>query len=156
MVCRDMGRAVRQSGSSEAMGRNEPLPRDSLTGVHVLVVDDDPDARQVFRAVLEYCGALVTAVGTAREALAVLDRVVPDVLVVDIVLPGRSGSWLLGEIRRLPRRRGGTVPALACTAYEEDHPAVRLAAAGFQKCLGKPLDPWKLSREVAALARQPR
>lgn len=138
------------------MGRTDPLPRDGLVGVHVLVVDDDPDARQVFRTVLEYCGALVTAVSSARDALSVLGRVVPDVLVLDIVLPGRSGYWLIGEIRRLPRERGGAVPALACTAYGEEHPPERLAAAGFQQHLRKPLDPWELSRVVASLARQAR
>ena len=138
------------------MGRTDPLPRDSLTGVHVLVVDDDPDARQVFRTVLEYCGALVTAVGSAHEALSVLGRVTPDVLVADIVLRGRNGYWLLREVRKLPRERGGMVPALACTGYGDDHPPARLAAGGFDRCLRKPLDPWVLSQEVAELARRPR
>jgi CheY-like chemotaxis protein len=120
----------------------------------VLVVDDDPDARQVFRTVLQYCGALVTTASSAREALAVLGRVVPDVLVVDIVLPGRSGYWLISEIRKLPREAGGAVPALACTGYGEDHPATRLEAAGFQRYIRKPIDPWELSRIVGSLARQ--
>ncbi len=135
------------------MGRNDPLPRDSLVGVHVLVVDDDPDARQVFRTILEYCGALVATAASAREALTVLGRVVPDVLVVDIVLPGRNGYWLIGEIRKLPREQGGAVPALACTAYAEDHSPERLEASGFQKLIRKPIDPWELSRLVGALAR---
>jgi CheY-like chemotaxis protein len=136
------------------MGRTDPLPRDSLLGVHVLVVDDDPDARQVFRTVLQYCGALVTTAASAREALDVLARVVPDVLVVDIVLPGRNGYWLMGEVRKLPPERGGRVPALACTGYREDHPAGRLAAGGFEKYLRKPIDPWELSRLVGELARR--
>lgn len=135
------------------MGRNDPLPRDSLVGIHVLVVDDDPDARQVFRTILEYCGALVTTAASAREALTAFGRVVPDVLVVDIVLPGRNGYWLIGEIRKLPREQGGAVPALACTAYAEDHPPERLEAAGFQQLIRKPIDPWELSRLVGALAR---
>jgi CheY-like chemotaxis protein len=135
------------------MGRTDPLPRDSLIGVHVLVVDDDPDARHVFRTILQYCGALVTTAASAREALTVLARVVPDVLVCDIVLPGQSGYWLLSEIRKLPPARGGAVPALACTGYGDDHPAERLTAAGFQAHLRKPIDPWALSRAIAALAR---
>lgn len=136
------------------MGRTDPLPRDSLVGVHVLVVDDDPDARHVFRTILQYCGALVTTASSAREALAVLDRVVPDVLVCDIVLPGQSGYWLLSEIRKRPATRGGAVPALACTGYTEDHPVERLTAAGFQSHLRKPIDPWALSRAIATLSRQ--
>jgi CheY-like chemotaxis protein len=135
------------------MGRTDPLPRDSLVGVHVLVVDDDPDARHVFRTILQYCGALVTTASSAREALSVLGRVVPDVVVVDIVLPGQSGYWLMAEIRKLPPEHGGAVPALACTGYAEDHPATRLTAAGFQKYMRKPIDPWELSRSVATLAR---
>jgi CheY-like chemotaxis protein len=135
------------------MGRTDPLPRDSLVGVHVLVVDDDPDARHVFRTILQYCGALVTTASSAREALAVLDRVVPDAIVCDIVLPGQNGYWLISEIRaRLPER-GGTVPALACTGYGEDHPAGRLTTAGFQRALRKPIDPWELSRAIGELAR---
>ena len=138
------------------MGRTDPLPRDSLIGVHVLVVDDDPDARHVFRTILQYCGALVTTASSAREALAVLGRVVPDVLVCDIVLPGHNGYWLISEIRKLPPERGGTVPALACTGYGEDHPGERLTAAGFQMQLRKPIEPWALSRAIATLARQSR
>lgn len=136
------------------MGRTDPLPRDSLVGVHVLVVDDDPDARQVLRAVLSYCGALVTTAESAGQALTILGRVVPDVAVVDIVLPDHDGYWLLSEIRRLPPQQGGAVPALACTGYYEDHAPARLLAAGFQAHIKKPIDPWELARLVATLARQ--
>ncbi|MBI2217532.1 MAG: response regulator [Candidatus Rokubacteria bacterium] len=136
------------------MGRRDPLPRDSLVGVHVLVVDDDPDARQVIRSVLQYCGALVTTAVSANEALGILSRVVPDVVVVDIVMPGADGYWLIAEIRKLPPERGGHVPALACTAYHEEHTPERLLAAGFQNQMRKPIDPWELSRLVAGLARQ--
>lgn len=131
------------------MGRTDPLPRDSLVGVHVLVVDDDPDARQVVRAVLQYCGALVTTAGSAADALTILGRVVPDVAIVDIMLPGRDGYWLIAEIRRRPREQGGAIPALAYTAYHEDHPAGRVLAAGFQAHMRKPIDPWELARLVA-------
>ncbi len=134
------------------MGRTDPLPADSLAGLHVLVVDDDPDARDVIRTILEYCGALVTAAATARRALAILDHIVPDVIVIDIVMPGRNGYWLIEEIRRRPPDKGGAVAALACTGYADLHPLERLQAAGFQECLRKPIDPWELSRRVAALA----
>ncbi len=136
------------------MGRTDPLPADSLTGVHVLVVDDDTDAREVIRTILEYCGALAMTAETARRALAVLDHIVPDVIVIDIVMPGRSGYWLIEEIRKRPPDKGGAVPALACTGYADLHPRERLQAAGFQKDLRKPIDPWELSRLVAALARR--
>jgi CheY-like chemotaxis protein len=136
------------------MGRTDPLPTDSLQGVHVLVVDDDRDARDILRTVLEYCGALVTACASARQAMRVLHRVVPDVVVTDIVMPGRNGYWLLRELRRLPPGRGGDVPVLACTAYAELHGRERLLAAGFQDHLRKPVDIALLSRLVATLARR--
>jgi CheY-like chemotaxis protein len=135
------------------MGRRDPLPRDALVGVNVLVVDDDPDARQVIRTVLQYCGALVTTAASAQQALRLLSRILPDVIVVDIVMPARDGYWLLEQIRALPPDRGGSVPALACTAYHDEHTPERLAAAGFQKLLRKPIDPWELSRCIASLAR---
>lgn len=136
------------------MGRTDSIPTDSLIGVHVLVVDDDRDARNVIKTVLEYCGALVTTARSAREALAILGRVVPDVLVIDIVLPGHDGYWLIEEVRKLPPEKGGAVPALACTGYGDLHTPARLLEAGFREQLRKPIDPWELARLVAALARQ--
>ena len=56
------------------MGRRDPLPADALTGVHVLIVDDDPDARDLIGTVLQYCGALVSAVAVAVDALALVER----------------------------------------------------------------------------------
>ena len=134
------------------MGRTDPFPRESLVGLHVLVVDDDADSRQVMRTVLSYCGALVTTAASAFEALDVLGRVVPDVLIVDLAMPGRDGFWLMSQIRVLPPELGGRIPALACTGHEEIAPDV-LAAAGFEHFLRKPIDPWHLARLVAALAR---
>ncbi|HEU5323251.1 MAG TPA: response regulator, partial [Methylomirabilota bacterium] len=81
------------------MGRSDPLPTDALVGVHVLVVDDDDDARQLVRTVLEYCGALVSTAATARQALHILERVTPDALLSDIAMPGEDGYWLIRELR---------------------------------------------------------
>ena len=136
------------------MGRRDHLPHDALIGVHVLVVDDDSDARELLRTVLEYCGALVTVVGTASEALAVLERVTPDVLVTDIAMPAHDGYWLIGAIRALPADRGGAIPAVAITAHGDTHGPDRTLAAGFQAHLRKPLDPWELCRVLATLSRK--
>jgi CheY-like chemotaxis protein len=92
------------------MGRRDQLSHDALIGVHVLVVDDDADARELWRAVLEYCGALVTVVPSADEALAVLARVRPDVLVTDLAMPIHDGYWLVEHVRVLPAERRGTIP----------------------------------------------
>ena len=137
------------------MGRRDLLPHDSLIGVHVLVVDDDPDARDLLRTVLEYCGALVTVASSASEALATLERIMPDVILTDIAMPTHDGYWLSNAIRQLPEGRGATLPIVAITAHGEQHGPERTLGAGFQGHLRKPLDPWELCRSLSSLARRP-
>jgi CheY-like chemotaxis protein len=125
----------------------------SLKGVHVLVVDDDPDARELLSMVLGYWGALVTVAASAREALALLERMLPDVLVSDISMPGFDGYWLIRQIRALPPARGGALPAVAVTALGGDHGPDRARAAGFQAHMRKPVDAGGLARVITDLAR---
>jgi CheY-like chemotaxis protein len=137
------------------MGRRDTLPHDALVGVHVLVVDDDADTRDLLRTVLEYCGALVSSVASAPEALRVLERVTPDVLLADIAMPHHDGYWLIRAVRALPPDRGGTIPAVAITAHADLHGPEQTLAAGFQAHLRKPLDPWDLCRLLSSLTRRP-
>ena len=136
------------------MGRRDPLPHDTLAGIHVLVVDDDTEARNLIRTVLEYCGALVTAASSAAEALGVLDRMTPDVMLSDIAMPTHDGYWLIDAVRALPADRGGAIPAVAVTAHGEAHGPDRTLGAGFEAHLRKPLDPWELCRVVESLIRK--
>ena len=92
-----------------------PLLDFDLTGVHVLVVDDDADARDILDAVLSYRGALVSSVDSVRAALAAVQGVVPDVIVCDIAMPGESGYDLVCAIRRDARLRH--IPVIAVTGY---------------------------------------
>jgi CheY-like chemotaxis protein len=136
------------------MWRREPtVPSESLVGLHVLVIDDDTDARELFTTILEYAGAVVSVAATAEQAVRSFDHAVPDVLVSDIYMPGRDGYWLIRELRARGIERGGNVPAVAVTALPEYGPRQALAA-GFQACLRKPVDPWELCRVVETLARQ--
>jgi CheY-like chemotaxis protein len=135
------------------VGRAE-LPTDSLKGVHVVLVDDEEDSRALLATILQYCGALVTAVASARDALNTLQRVKPDVLLSDLSMPERDGYWLIREIRALPPDRGGTMPAIVVTALGHPHGVDRSLAAGFQAHLRKPVDPWELARTIAALANR--
>jgi CheY-like chemotaxis protein len=141
------------SGFRSAMVKGD-LSADLLAGIHVLVVDDDADARHLVRTILEYCGALVTSAGSAAEALQVLERVTPDVLLSDIAMPGEDGYWLIRHVRALPRERGGAVPAVALTAHGQTHGPDRTLSAGFHLHLRKPVDPWELCRALAALSRR--
>ena len=135
------------------MGRRDQLPSDALTGVHVLIVDDDPDARELIRTVLEYCGALVTAVPSAPSALATLTRVTPDVLLADISIPHRDGYWLIEHVRALPAGDGGELATIAITGQGVPHGPERALAAGYQGHLRKPIDPWEMCRLIATLVR---
>ncbi len=137
------------------MGRLDEVPSATLIGVHVLVVEDDEDSRQLMETILGYCGALVTAVGSARAALEVLRHVTPDVLLSDISMPDEDGYWLIREVRRLPPDRGGAIPAAALTAHTREHGPERTLAAGFQAHLTKPIDPWELCRALGGLVRRP-
>lgn len=136
--------------------RRPELPTESLKGIHVLVVEDDEDSRVLLATMLQYCGALVTAVASAVEAMSTLTRVKPDVVVSDLSMPERDGYWLIRAIRELPADRGGAIPAIVVTALGDPGSAERTLAAGFHAYLRKPVDPWELARTVAGLAGRPR
>src|SRR3989441_13263957 len=113
-----------------------------LHGVRVLVVDDMPYVRDVVTEILERDGATVTAVGTAEEALEVLQRERPTVLLSDLSMPGKGGYWLIGQVRALPPERGGTTPAAALRAYTGPrHRAIR-SPTGFQHHRPQPARLW--------------
>ncbi|MCC3409337.1 MAG: PAS domain S-box protein [Microcoleus sp. PH2017_10_PVI_O_A] len=116
----------------------------NLSGIRVLAVDDDADARDLVVFLLEDCGASVTAVASAGDALKVLTQSVPDLLLSDIGMPDTDGYMLLQQVRALPPERGGLVPAIALTAYAGEIDYQQALAAGFQRHLCKPLDPDKL------------
>jgi PAS domain S-box-containing protein len=123
-----------------------------LEGLRVLVVEDDPDARRYVGRVLEECKAEVAAVGSAAEALDVLSRFRPHVLVSDIGMPRTDGYELMRELRSRPPKEGGLTPALALTAYASTEDRTRALAAGYQRHLAKPVDPADLVDAVAELA----
>ncbi len=128
----------------------------ALRHVRVLVVDDDAETRDFLVTVLRQYGADATAVASALDALGAISRRQPDVLVSDIGMPGEDGYALLRRLRALPPEIGGTVPALALSAYSGVDDADRALSAGFQFHLGKPVLPTTLIAAVAMLAgRQP-
>ncbi|WP_437932991.1 hybrid sensor histidine kinase/response regulator [Sorangium sp. So ce341] len=137
--------------------RAEPAavsPADELTGVRVLVVDDQPDAREVAQRVLEECAARVTTAGSAAEAVAMLERERPDVLVSDLGMPGEDGFQLIRRVRDLGPARGGATPAVALSALARAEDRARALGAGYQAHVAKPLDPAELVGVVAALVRE--
>jgi CheY-like chemotaxis protein len=143
-----------QPGALTPMGRQDPLPGDALVGVHVLIVDDDPEARDLIRTVLRYCGALVSVAASAVEGLQALRRVLPDVILCDIAMPEHDGYWFVRSLRELPAERGSALPVIAVTAHGATHGPDRTLLAGFQAHVRKPVDPWELCRVIVAMTRK--
>jgi len=123
-----------------------------LTGIRVLVVEDDDDARRLVEKELETRGATVKSVPSAREALDVLGRERVDVLLSDIEMPGTDGYQLIKELRLRSSHQGGSVPAAALTAYARTEDRLRALRAGFQLHLAKPVQPAELATVVFSLA----
>jgi PAS domain S-box-containing protein len=124
----------------------------SLTGVRVLVVDDEADARELFTAVLERQGAEVRTSAAAREAFELLRSWRPDVLVSDIEMPDDDGYTLIQQVRALPPESGGRIPAVALTAYARVTDRSRALREGFHLHVTKPVEPAELAAAVANLA----
>lgn len=117
---------------------------DSLRGVWILVVDPDPSGRRALGDVLGYCGALVTPVASHGEALRIMRQVKPDVLVVDLALPGEEEFAFIRQVRDLKPEAGGVVPAIAIGHGTAAPPDEIVRGRGFDGYLRKPLDPWAL------------
>jgi CheY-like chemotaxis protein len=118
-----------------------------LAGLHALVVEDDPDSRDLVEAVLCGFGAQVTCVDSAGAAIRALAACRPDVLVSDIGLPDEDGLSLIRRIRKMQGLEG--LPAIALSAYASRHDVRQALAAGFQVHVAKPLDPDQLGTIVA-------
>jgi PAS domain S-box-containing protein len=141
--------------AAEISGEN-PCEENSaldLRGIRVLVVDDEPDARETMRQILEHCNAEVQTASSAAEAISRLEKWRPDVLLSDIGMPGEDGYELVRRVRELPAERGGQTPAAALTAFARVEDRRRALRAGFQMHLAKPVDIQELATVVASLAR---
>ncbi len=150
-------RAVQQHVEPEPEAPAPPaaasLPRGDLRGVRVVVVDDEPDARQLIATMLTNAGAEVEVAGSAREALEAVRKHRPDMVVSDIGMPDEDGYALVRELRALSPEEGGGIPTIALTAYTRTEDRNRALAAGFTTHIGKPVSPADLVNAVMNLAR---
>jgi CheY-like chemotaxis protein len=143
-----------RAGLDSTPTRIEPVERTDrprLDGLHVLVVDDEADALTMVRELLEAAGARVTTAESADEAMSVLVRDAPDLLLSDIGMPSVDGFELIRQVRALPQEIGG-LPAAALTAYARPEDRTRALLSGFQMHLAKPIEPGELLAAVKALA----
>ena len=121
-----------------------------LDGIRVLVVDDEPDAREVLGTILCAAGAEVALAASAKEALELLVSFAPDVLVSDVGMPGEDGYAMIRGVRE-SASRFSRVPAVALTAYASPEDARHAVLAGFDTHLAKPVEPGTLTLVVSRL-----
>jgi signal transduction histidine kinase/CheY-like chemotaxis protein len=126
---------------------------ESLSGLRLLVVDDEGDAREVMRFMLERGGARVRTADSAAQALDAIREERPDILISDIGMPVEDGYVLARRLRAMEEGLGRRLPAIALTAYASEEDTRRALAAGFDAHLSKPVDPARLIEVAAGLAR---
>jgi CheY-like chemotaxis protein len=127
-----------------------------LSGIHVLAIDDDEDALTLLRVVLELAGAEVTTVSSAVAALARIDEMKPEVLVVDLGMPEMDGFDFISRIRASSNPHVRKLPAAALTAFARSEDRTKALRSGFEMHLAKPVDPGELVASVATLVRRAR
>jgi signal transduction histidine kinase len=149
----DGGTLVADDPATDSAGAPAALPRDTLRGLRILVVDDEPDARDLMRALLETLSAAVAVAESVDAGLARLQDFGADLLLCDIGLPGRDGYSMIHEVRS----RGDAlarVPALALTASARADDRTRALRAGFDGHLAKPVDTGELVATITSLCRR--
>jgi len=124
---------------------------DRIDGVRVLVVDDEPDTRELLKTMLASCGAEVTMAASAKLALEEMQRSQFDVIVSDIGMPEVDGYELMQRIRCLPVELGGKTPAVALTAYARSQDRLRALRVGYKMHVSKPIERAELIVVVASI-----
>jgi PAS domain S-box-containing protein len=132
----------------------EHLPTVDLSGVSIIAVDDEEDARSLLDKILTRSGATVRTAGSAQAALALIRQRPPDILISDVGMPGEDGYSLIRAVRALSPAEGGRIPALALSAYTRKEDRIRSLSEGFQMHLSKPAEPLELLAVVMSLANR--
>ena len=125
-----------------------PGPMRALTRLTILVVEDDPDARELMQAILEQHGASVEAAESVARALEILETFRPDLIISDIAMPEEDGITFVQKLRQRAPEAGGSTPAIAVSAFSATSDRLRALAAGFTHYLHKPVDFEKLSQAI--------
>ncbi len=138
------------AGQQEDSGKGDSHSAASLSGLTVLAIEDDPEAREVLNIILSDRGATVMMAGDYASALRGLAQAMPDVMVSDIGMPGHDGYELIREVRR--REAGGSrLPAIALTAFARAQDRDQALSAGFDAYCAKPLRPNDLIARILEL-----
>jgi signal transduction histidine kinase/CheY-like chemotaxis protein len=146
--------AMRAAVAQNAEEESGSMPA-SLSGIRVLVVDDEPDARDLIRSALRTLGAEVAAAQSVPEALDAIRSSPPHVILTDIAMPHEDGYDLLRQARAIAASDGASIPAAAISAYAGEHERARALEAGFALHLAKPVTVTELARAVRTLTGRP-
>ncbi|MBD1914077.1 PAS domain S-box protein [Leptolyngbya sp. FACHB-8] len=139
-------------GGQKQSFQTKPLEKGAdLTGIQVLVVDDDADMRELASFILTNAGAQVMTADSAMQVLPLLNQSLPDLLLCDIGMPEMDGYSLIRQIRKWAPEQGGSIPAIALTAYAGEINQQQALAAGFQMHISKPIEPEELVQAIAQL-----
>jgi PAS domain S-box-containing protein len=133
--------------AGEVLGGTMPV----LDGLRILFVDDERDAREVVTAIFRETGAEIATASNVEQALQLLESFKPNILISDIGMPAEDGYGLIRRVRGLPADRGGTIPAIALTAFARTQERLKVLSAGYQMHVPKPLQPLELAIVVASL-----
>jgi len=140
-----------RSGAVTPSGRGQRSVK-VLQGLRVLVVEDDPDARELVMTILEEAGAVVESAPSAASGFAAVRTFHPQLIVSDIGMPDEDGYSLIRRVRALGENEGGSVPSIALTAYTRAEDRAKAIRAGFTLHMGKPVSPMALVSAVQHLA----
>src|SRR5713101_1825099 len=138
-----------QSGSEISNAQ----PR-TLEGTRILIVEDHSDSREALAELLRRLGAVTVTAESAQEALAVIGRQVPDVLISDIAMPGLDGFALMQSLNEHPAKKAGRIVSITLTGLSDPQHARRALQEGFDVCMVKPLDLGRLIDYVASAVRR--
>src|SRR5262245_56229308 len=122
-----------------------------LSGVHVMLVDDNEDALHIFGSYLEHLGAVVTVARNGAEALGLLEQARAHVIVTDLSMPGMDGVEFVGRLRGHRGEAEDPTPVIAITAFPEDYRGEAIHDLGFKSYMVKPVNPERVAREVLAV-----
>ncbi|WP_242038501.1 ATP-binding protein [Chroococcidiopsis sp [FACHB-1243]] len=146
---------MKTRGGDKGNTREKKIPlTPHLNGLRILVVDDEVDAQILVRTWLEECGAEITVVNSVDEAIEVLKRSKPDVLISDIGMPDKDGYVLIRHVKQIEAETRVKIGAIALTAYAREEDRSQALQAGFQLYLTKPVEPNQLIVAIASLAQR--
>jgi light-regulated signal transduction histidine kinase (bacteriophytochrome)/ActR/RegA family two-component response regulator len=145
--------AAKPAPEGKAFNQPELKCPAELAGWRALVVDDEPDAREMLTGLLEHCRMEVTTAPSGFAALELLRTWQPDVIISDIGMPEMDGFSFIEQLRQRPAEMGGRVPAVALTAHVRVSDRTRALYSGFNNHLPKPVEPMELYAVIAALRR---